>query len=1636
MKKHIFLFAIAILSCLQLSAQSSNNASPKHEFRATWCATVTNIDWPTTKVTKVTDEASRTAQQKELTDILDALQAGNINAVCLQVRSLCDALYESSYEPWAACLTGERGKNPGYDPLQFAIEECHKRGMELHVWINPYRVTSEKLTTGSNPYSDLPADDKLYTHGESHLSDKVIKYQNGEKYGQVLDPGYPEVREHIVKVLQEIVTNYDIDGMLMDDYFYPTGADDYDAASQALYFTPNEETIVDFNENGSKLDDWRRSNVDQMVRDVYQMIQTKKPWVRFGMGPFGIWSYGEDKATEKYGLVHPQGIRGANYYTERGCNTVEWIKQGWVDYVCPQLYWPTNQAALDYNVLYEWWSGVCEKFSTDNRKVHFYPSPNAGRVYGADGHKWGIAEMKLQLNQGREKLTNGYSGAVFYSVRYYLNLDYLGNPICGNDVTTTMCEDLKASHFQQKALVPPMTWKSTEELDAPTTLRINGKTLTWAHDNAERFTVYIYPKGVRMSQAIEDVNYLQGVVYGTEFTLPNSFNSTTHNVAVRSYDRYGVEHEAAEYGPDVTYVLNGGVVEKSTPTNAELWEQFKTAFNEFNGLNKVDQPITNCGAFTYTSSGTPCLDMLTSAESGWKWLGDYLVKTATAAGKTCATNAAFRWNLDAFFNAYAGKNDAVGVDYTTAGQPSAWGSAYLAAHSNTNVEPQPTNAELWTSFKKYFNEYYPAGSADPTAAAKACSWPRSDLTKIENVATFWAGNIDASANIMTNANSEYKWLGDYISSVVSAQGKAALSDESAWRWAVHAFFNAEAGKNGATGIDFTTAGQPTAWKAAWDAAHTTSADPETSTYTLPDFIETALTLPTEDSRPVYITHPSGYRFAGWIDGNGNSIASLPADYKGIVYAQWGADITWVLNGGVYTGKGELPLHVHDTYILPTAFAMRKDGHKFVGWYASSDFQGEKLITINSGVGTLYAKWEPATPVTWHPYPYYDVTNEDLWELFIEDYNAFYNSDILGENRSYENRAHQPIGNVFGFMHSGEKLKNANGEWINKEGDVVGTEAAAHHRFPDGRAMDFMTHPQSPWKWLGDYVVETIEAGKSSEDSNEPLWSAFKEATGLTNLSTLKNYEENGNGFTSIAGELKKEDYLTTLFADEKWACLKSYIMTVQNEKKNQNVNGVTVPELKNTISDSEAAWRYAVAAFFLQNQQKSWPYSYDFSEAGKHTIWMEAIEQMGTEAAEEFHELGHFRISSEKEWRKQIAGFFNHSDFIKYVFPVGSKDSILEETADFRNFGLPKPNGDPAAGWYNAWWNATFPEYMINNEALPKIKRKNYVFGGWYYGNDKGYIFTEGTKADPDAYSSANNYKNHLWGRWLELCLYEGYVDSDPAALDANEQPISPKVNNNVEMVICNAEEIDRTKLSRKVDVERKLIGGTYNTMFLPFGINGAGGKVDDVQMNGKEYYLRQVVDDNGNSLLDPETTSILVYEDAKIENIGGEEVIAFNFHEYADNNSDETLLAYQPFLIKPANDITVRMHFWSALMQAPANAGARTTAAQAFVEGVLAPTVIPVNPEGDNTLILVADNRLAKVTTQGEMLGLRLYFTVPKDVSPSARSIIRVNNAPAGIDDIETPQQGAAVIKIMQNGNIYILRGNEIYTITGNRVK
>ena len=1067
MKKYLLLVLVGIFSCLQLSAQSSNNASPKHEFRATWFTTVTNIDWPS-KSNLTVDQ-----QKAELRAILDKLQAGNINAVCLQVRSQGDALYKSSYEPWAVALTGIRGKDPGYDPLEYAIQEAHKRGMELHAWVNPFRIS----TTEGGRLTEAQVNN-LY----KGLSwSWVLAYNNvGSFTGQIIDPGYPAAREYIKNVVMEIA-KYDIDGILMDDYFYPYGGTTTEDAMSKGSYKPND--VKDINGDGNTDDDWRRSNVDALIKSIYDELNTganKKPWIRFGLAPFGVWTT-QAKAAAAYGISLPNGISGQDCYEQLACNPIEWIKNGYIDYVSPQLYWPTATSpndyrrAQDYHILYNWWSDICTQFSKElpgDQVVQFYPSHSADRVY--DSHQWGANEMRTQVGYNQKKLTHGYSGSVFFSTRYYLNLkNAKGEYICGS-LDSTLCEQLHASHYHRKALVPPMAWKSTEVLDAPNTLRINGKTLTWQHASADRFTVYIYPKNVHINQAIEESYYLQGVVYGKSFTLPNSFDITTHNVAVRAYDRYAVEHEAAEYGPDVTYVLNGGVLEYTdeieVPTNAELWgtdpetdgqgyptDGFKLYYNDWyvpKGMTKrYNQKINKVSYF----AATYMQDIMTNSNSEYKWLGDYILSVATAADVTLSTDmnnaneGAWRWAVHAFFNAEAGQNGAKGIDFTTAGQPSAWGPAYIAAHSRTKVEPQPTQEELWTNFMTDYKTYFNVTNNNSYAHTNASGFLYSCRTS--------SGNTIEVGYLMSDADSGWEWLGNYIESIA---GKAT-DNELWWRTQLHAFFAQIDGYKLSTinAANFSTAGQPAAWKAAWDAAHTTAADPETSLYTLPDFIDEPLTLPTASSNP-RIYHPSGYQFLGWKDDNDAGVTTLDVGYKGTVYAQWNSPIKWVLNGGVYTGKGDLPLHVHDTYILPTAFTMRRAGYKFVGWYASSDFQGEKLITINSGVGTLYARWEPATPVTWHPYPYYDVTNEDLWELFMEDYNDWYMNH--SDQKISEARAEQPITNAFGFMFNGET--------------VDGTKEGAK-KYPDGLAKDFMTHPKSPWRWLGDYITEVLEEENES-----------------------------------------------------------------------------------------------------------------------------------------------------------------------------------------------------------------------------------------------------------------------------------------------------------------------------------------------------------------------------------------------------------------------------------------------------------------------------------------------------------------------------------------------------------------------------
>lgn len=654
---------------------------PKYEFRATWLATVTSIDWPKTKAK---DEASRLKQQQELIDIFDKMKAGNMNACCMQVRSLCDAMYQSSYEPWSAALTGTRGKDPGYDPLAFAIEEAHKRGLELHVWVNPFRATSS---------GTLPSDDQLL----EHAGEWIIKYDNGSFKGQIIDPGYPQARAYVIKVLMEIVNNYDVDGILMDDYFYPYGGTTTeDAASKALYKPDN---VVDVNQKYGTDDDWRRSNVDDCMKMLYDSLQATKPWVRFGMGTFGIWTT-QTTAAQAYGITLPSGITGLDDYDVQACNPVEWVKHGYVDYINPQLYWSRDYAGQDYDVLCKWWAkDVCEYFSNllpNGKKVHFCVSQAAYHAYdGYKGYDDGVAEIQDQIDVNRANLSSGYNGSVFYNTTAYCK----------------MYQQLQASHFNHKALMPAMDWKVSEQLAAPTNLRVENNMLQWEHAVAERFTVYAYPIGLDWATAQQTGTYLQDIVYGKEYILSHIANWQGLTLAVCSYDRYGVEHQAAiinegkfpESDPnatEITWVLNGGEIkEEVLTTNEQLWEEWKpdyvTFYKNMYGdrfTPAEDRPIEDVLGFTWINSLSKGIaaDFMTQS-ADWQWLRDYMLQEAAAQDETISSDNDWRYNLYSFFNcadaAYRvdGYRAAYTVDFREAGKPEAWG-AYYGSIGETDVQ--------------------------------------------------------------------------------------------------------------------------------------------------------------------------------------------------------------------------------------------------------------------------------------------------------------------------------------------------------------------------------------------------------------------------------------------------------------------------------------------------------------------------------------------------------------------------------------------------------------------------------------------------------------------------------------------------------------------------------------------------------------------------------------------------------------------------------------------------------------------------------------------------------------------------------------------------------------------------------------
>ncbi|MDR1591842.1 MAG: family 10 glycosylhydrolase [Prevotellaceae bacterium] len=522
--------------------------SPKRELRASWLTTVWAIDWPTTVIPLATgtNEAQRqtaiTNQKAELCLILDSLKAANMNATFLQVRGMCDAFYASSYEPWSKYLTGTRGGNPGYDPLQYAVEQAHLRGLELHAWLNPYRYSSSSETHGNLP------DDYYNTHPEW-----LLDYGSSLK---ILNPGLPEVVQQIKNVVADIVSRYDVDGIVFDDYFYAYGGTSatLDAATQALY-KPSAMAVGD----------WRRENVNRMVAAVYDTIQTIKPFVTFGVSPFGTWTTDASVAAAR-GILLPAGVGATgNMYAEIYCDPVAWLEQGTVDYVSPQLYW-TTYSAYPYGKLAAWWSDIANRFGR-----HFYASHSVSELSSSasapadtstqltmpckalsiiEQQAFGLkttpaiskavaafpaSEVGLQIDFNRTGDINDAPGSVFYATSKVVK-------------TAGFVRYLRQNKFTHQALPPAISWKSTPDRSLVSGLQLSGNTLSWDAITGMRYAVYAIPTANRNdADAFTSSKYLLGLTYNANCILPSHINAGTHSLAVSVVDRYGNEFTPRVY---------------------------------------------------------------------------------------------------------------------------------------------------------------------------------------------------------------------------------------------------------------------------------------------------------------------------------------------------------------------------------------------------------------------------------------------------------------------------------------------------------------------------------------------------------------------------------------------------------------------------------------------------------------------------------------------------------------------------------------------------------------------------------------------------------------------------------------------------------------------------------------------------------------------------------------------------------------------------------------------------------------------------------------------------------------------------------------------------------------------------------
>ena len=519
MKKRLIL--IVLLAAMAASFAIAADTAPKREQRGMWITAYLS-DWPSGAITASNTPIMKNACRK----MLDTLRVNHMNVIYYHVRAMCDAMYNSAYEPWSSYVSGTRGVAPAFDPFEYLVQEAHKRGIEVYAWVNPYRYGHGTEKWGE---SDL---DYIHTHPEWLLT---------TSYETVLNPGIPEVRQRVVDVCKDILVKYDVDGLVFDDYFY-----NQDNPS----FSLDADLYNAYKAAGGTMSqgDWRRENVNQMVKDVNDMVKSTKPWVRFGIGPAGV-ACSNPAVAAQYGVEPSPGSDWQ--YNQIYSDPMAWVTRGTIDFLAPQVYWPTWGTFIPVTT---WWGKIAARF---NR--HIFISQ-----WVPDDTGWTLAEFVKQGRVMREATAaGGNPGMVYFRYNTWRNK----KEVIDGKVRQLRIW-LKDSLYSSVALNPAPAWlRPDQTYNTVTNLAYDDGTLSWDSIPNVRYVVYAIPDGVEDSEFRCQAQYIDGVSYWASYTLPATKREGYH-YAVSILDRWENEYAPATPGvvptqaskPEMLYPEDGAEV--------------------------------------------------------------------------------------------------------------------------------------------------------------------------------------------------------------------------------------------------------------------------------------------------------------------------------------------------------------------------------------------------------------------------------------------------------------------------------------------------------------------------------------------------------------------------------------------------------------------------------------------------------------------------------------------------------------------------------------------------------------------------------------------------------------------------------------------------------------------------------------------------------------------------------------------------------------------------------------------------------------------------------------------------------------------------------------------------------------------